>query len=565
MHINTTAGEVHKELEKLGIYPWQYQDYKLISVNYNVVLSDIETYWNTEARFREGFKVDEEKKEIYVPNFFTKVNGIHHKMDDYKKFVLMLKDAKNTVVMDKEPFLVNGYYEFNVSPKNINGKRICSTMEDAKKRDKDEDFCELSIKNLLKGKFFIYKTEHCHFDELTSAKQKTVLALIQKVIEEKKFEWNEEEMVRFIVCCLNLPESVVITLNNFDYSFDVPKILYIASKMSEETAMSLWILNELGFDILLLEPSGKNTIERYFDINELSLGYFVPNVEFSNIKTEEERKQETEKIKAKKEKEKKEKREKRRENFFDAICTIFTIIAEHFWETLWYIFAIAFPIVAIILWINASGMTMLVVCFIYGCILVVSGLVLEEAGEFESDSCGGFLIAAIVIVIAMLCIRGLYYVVTDPEINKTTHTHDGFFDIEEPAEVGNNGFIIHYRKDAVGQDGYHNAYLYIENNAENTTDMYIVMKYKNKVMYESGRIEPLEYMPKMGFNSDIELPIGEHELQIEFYRYDNEADSEAKYTNELLGTGTITLHILDSSKEVKSYKEENGMNEYCSD
>ena len=557
MHINTTAGEVHKELEQLGIYPWQYQDYKMISVNYNVVLSDIETYWNTEARFREGFKVNEEKKEIYIPNFFTKVNGIHHKMDDYKKFVIMLKDAKNTVVMNEEP----AYYGL---PKNKEGEKICSTIEEARKKNKEENFCELNIKDLMQGKFFIYKTEYTHFDELTSAKQRTVLSLIEEVVEKNKNEWDEQKMLLFISCCLNIPKSVAILLNNFDYSFHVPKILYTLDTMSEATAMYLWILNELGFDILLLQPSGKNTIERYFDINELSLGYFVENVDFKNIKTEEEIKQETEKITKEKLKQKQRKKKEKKENIKEFFEDIFEAVSEHILAVIWYMFAIAFPVLAIILWIYASGLVMFLTCFGYGALLIIIGCIMDDNCLFDSDAPGVLSLVVCAIVILLLCARGLHFLCTDDDINRSTHTHDGFFEIDESTEIGKNGFIIHYRKDAVGQDNYNNVYLYIENNAENTIDMYFIVKYKNKVIYESGKVEPLEYCPKITLNSDSNLPIGEHELQIEFYHYDAD-NKESKYTDEFLGKGTIKFHMYDTSKEVKNYKEENGMKEYCDD
>ncbi len=563
MRINTTAKEVHKELEKLGVYPWQYQDYKLVSLNYNVVISDIETYWNTEARFREGFRVDDEKKEIYVPNFFTKVNGIHNKLEDYKKFVLMLKSAKNTVVIDKEEFPF-----WDISTKKSDDRKICTTKSEAENRGKEDDFCELTIKNLLKKKFFIYEIEHSTFDELTSSKQKTLFSLIQRILVEKKEEWTEEDMLRFISCCLNLPESIIVTLNNFDYNFDIPKILYTLNTVSESTAMYLWILNELGFDILILEPSGRNTIEKHCDINSISLGYFVSEVEFNKIKTDEEKRIEEEKEKIKAEKEKQRKKKEKKEHFFDTIGFIVEEIQDHFLAFIWYVAAIVLPFLTGFLWWKASGLMMLIIAGGYGIILLVSGFILSDCDCFDDDDMAGrALVASIIFAVILLCSRGIWYMVTDPDFNRSTHTHDGFCEITEDFEEGENGYLIHYRKDAVGQDGYHYAYLYIENNAENTTDMYFVVKYKNKVLYESGKISPMEYCPKISFDSEVDLPIGEHDLLVEFYRYNSNDDVKTeslRYTDELLGTGTIKFHVFDSSKEVKKYKKENNM-EYCSD
>lgn len=558
MKINTTAKEVHKELEKLGVYPWQYQDYNLVSLNYNVVISDIETYWNAEARFREGFKVDEEKKEIYVPNFFTKVNGVHNSMKDYENFVVMLKSAKNTVIVDKEEF---PYWK--ISSKKSDERQICTTRKEADDRGREEDFCELTIKNLLKNKFFIYEVEHSTFGELTSAKQKNVFSLIERVIEEHKSDWTEEDMLRFVSCCMNIPESIIITLNNFDYNFDVPKVLYMLDTVSESTAMYLYILNELGFDILILEPSGKNTIEKHCDINELSLGYFVNKVEFDKIKTVEEKKKEEEAVRKKAEAEKKKKKKERNENIREFFSDIFDDFGERLFVFLWYIATIGLPIASILLWINVSGMLMFFTCLVWGAIVLLTGLFLDDSCCFDNeDLAGGTTMVALFFTVVILLARGLWFVCTDDEMNRSTHTHDGFCEINEEVEEGANGILLHYRKDAVGQDGYHTVHCYIENNAGNTEDIYFIVKYGNKIVYESSKIEPMEYCPKIDLNNDVEMPIGTHELQIEFYRYDDSDEVENKYTDELIGSGTISYHVFDSSKEVREYRDETGL-DYC--
>ena len=173
--------------------------------------------------------------------------------------------------------------------------------------------------------------------------------MIERVIEEHKSDWTEEDMLRFVSCCMNIPESIIITLNNFDYNFDVPKVLYMLDTVSESTAMYLYILNELGFDILILEPSGKNTIEKHCDINELSLGYFVNKVEFDKIKTVEEKKKEEEAVRKKAEAEKKKKKKERNENIREFFSDIFDDFGERLFVFLWYIATIGLPIASILL------------------------------------------------------------------------------------------------------------------------------------------------------------------------------------------------------------------------
>ena len=47
MKVETIAKNLHDNIEKdiNGIHPWQYQNFELKSINYEVILEDIETYW----------------------------------------------------------------------------------------------------------------------------------------------------------------------------------------------------------------------------------------------------------------------------------------------------------------------------------------------------------------------------------------------------------------------------------------------------------------------------------------------------------------------------------------
>ena len=129
MKVETMAKEVHDEIGKdiQGIHPWQYQNLNLVSINYEAILEDILTYWNQDARFREGFKV--EGNNIYIPNFFEKVNGIHKNKNEYIEFIQNLKETKNTLVVDTyfdfddyEILGIDKYYEFSMKCKYIEDK-----------------------------------------------------------------------------------------------------------------------------------------------------------------------------------------------------------------------------------------------------------------------------------------------------------------------------------------------------------------------------------------------------------------------------------------------------------
>ena len=279
MQMRTMAKEVHDEIGKdiQGIHPWQYQKLNLVSLNYEAILEDILTYWNQDARFREGFKVDNDN--IYIPNFFTKVNGIHKNKNDYVKFVQYLKDAKNTLFLDKNLSFYNILDSMNVGMGKVENflfekKEYEFYVKKYQKKNEESDtfYYPISRQNILKYKFLGYTIEskYSTFQNLTSYKQEQLIRIMNKISEEKKDEWSKTQFESFYSICFSLPENIISLINNYDYSFEIPKIIFIGDNINWETMIVLSILNEFSFDILLLQPSGKSNIEKYMDINELS-------------------------------------------------------------------------------------------------------------------------------------------------------------------------------------------------------------------------------------------------------------------------------------------------------
>lgn len=561
MKINTIAKEVNDEMKKLAPFrPWQYQDYKIVSVNYDVILSDIETYWNTQARMREGFSVDEENKTIYLPNFFTKVNGICHNNVDYEKFVLMLREAKNTIKVSDKNFFEHSNILHLVN--NETSKYFINTRELMKnKMGDDSNFAELSVKNLLQNRIFAYEFEgsNSSFSNLTSSKQNQLVNFMKNVINKNVNEWNKEKMFNFINNCIQLPESIITLLNNFDYSFDVPKIIVTTSDLSENFVMSLYILNEMCIDIILLEPSGKSTIEKHMDINELSLGYFIDNFDLNSIKTKSEKQVEIQRKKKQDEINKKQKRE----DFFESLKDWCSDALDFFMESLlapiYYILLILFDAGVLYGAVKSqNGWLFFGITVFIGLIMFFGAYFVTEVSDCDDDVIAVFVIVSIIWVFCCLIGKGMYSLCTNEEYNRSTHTHDGFEIIEEEEYVKND-FIIHYRPIATLRENSQKMWCYIENNADNSEPMYFKIKYKNSVIYNSAKVEPLSYVPYVSLDY-YEFPVGTHELKIEFYKYDK--DAETKYTDELLDKGTIKLTVLEKSKEVKEYLKENDL-KYC--
>ena len=85
MKVKTMAKEVQDDISKdiPYLYPWALQKHKVKSVNYDIVLSDINTYWSQPAHLREGFHVSED--EVTIPTFFTKLNGVMKNKKEYNR------------------------------------------------------------------------------------------------------------------------------------------------------------------------------------------------------------------------------------------------------------------------------------------------------------------------------------------------------------------------------------------------------------------------------------------------------------------------------------------------
>lgn len=261
--INTFSKDCQDELkEQLPvIYKDQFKDYNLISVNYNALLTDLETYWNQEARFREGFTYTENS--VSVPNFFCKLNGIsleaakkktkNKQEKTFEKNLKFLLESKLTKVIKNKPL-------FDLQDKKD------SVYEDIFVKNK-MTFDELQLESLL-SEYSIKALTNLSIRKRGLYKKK--LIELFKELEDK----NDEFKARLLTYLLLPTEELCILINNFDYAFDVPKLVVINTELDEVEAYSYYFLNYLGFDIVFLNPSGKVTVDKYFDINEVNYGYF---------------------------------------------------------------------------------------------------------------------------------------------------------------------------------------------------------------------------------------------------------------------------------------------------
>ena len=168
---------------------------------------------------------------------------------------------------------------------------------------------------------------------------------------------------------------------------------------------------------------------------------------------------------------------------------------------------------------------------------------------------------AVVIFISMIAVtfillfgRFMYWGLTIDSI-PSSHTHEGYVKIEEEPIIGNDDFVISYKKDAIGQEDTNTVYCYFENNSINKTPCYLKLFVGNTQIYTSGPINPLSYIPKIYL--DNKLPAGDTTVRVEYYIYDEETET---FTDNLLGSGELIIHIYETNKEYRQAKEDYQLN-----
>lgn len=494
-----TDGKVFHDSMSLninGVYPWQYKDYNINQVTLLPIESDIDAYWNEGSLFRKGYRVDDKNKTIYIPHFFLKINGKHKSKKDYIKFVRFLKETKNTCVFPEEfkyekfthKELENIKLQYNAIKKNKeNANEIILKIYDEYKD------CNLTINNIVREKQII------------------ILEILTKIIENKINEWDFVEFVECIESIFSIPEQITVLINNFDYNFDIPKVIFENYTFCNRTATLVLLLKELAFDIIVLDTGGKTTIEKYVDMPSLSLGFY------SDLDIEKESQ--------------------------SKINNIITNIKEY---KTYYIHIISFILVFIfnilsLFCFGGIGNTLIEIFSLFVVIVVYMMLQDCKMTIFLSR----FISIAIAILIGfILFLRAIIALVNIPvTIKVQTTTYTGTENIADYTLDTKKDYTIKSKKDAVVVQGDNVVRLYIENSQENKKSVYIkIYTEKRKELYISTKIEPFQYIKNIQLESSI---YNDQNLTIEYYVYNNTPE---KYTDILLGSEEIKLHTTRQNK-----------------
>lgn len=224
--------------DKGGIYGnWQFERYMVIANTIKTSYDEIAQLNTVEARFRQGFEVEDGC--VYIPNIFSKISGIS--IDKSAYFDFFDTASAGALIIDSVPFSV---------------KREHNQLQ------------SLVSKEGLIDKDVIKKLPQYQFSHLKESVQDYILSTIQEMVSKKDvlFRFAEDENIdNFIVYeSLTLERRYQDLLQNFDFPYKIPRIVIFHDNQevfNKNDAIRVAFFVMSGFDVVIFTPSGYNDIE----------------------------------------------------------------------------------------------------------------------------------------------------------------------------------------------------------------------------------------------------------------------------------------------------------------
>lgn len=236
------------------IRPFQFQDYKTKVVPLKFSYEELWNLWEADSNVRPGFKARNE--EVYIPTICCKINGIENDRN-FEEKLEKLSDRENCIVYNNCKLFHN--QAINI----LNGYGTDIPFKERLKRFyKNGTFQMEEFKNSS-----CYKYRH-----LRKSIQDRILtfALNKDVSSFNDKDWDNWS--RCFGVLLNLGDEILNLWQQFDYGFQIPKIIIYHNDeiyFNEYDRILVKLLWFLDFDILVFSPVGYCDIEDLFDEDEV--------------------------------------------------------------------------------------------------------------------------------------------------------------------------------------------------------------------------------------------------------------------------------------------------------
>lgn len=283
--------EIHKNLhndESFFYKPWQFKEYEAVAATLKTTYEEINIWGKEPAMVRPGFRVAEGK--VYIPNLFSKVNGVEKSTGKYRKEMKFLTRQPNTLLFKNFPmyperkisFFDRNYYSVLTRDGYIDKSRL---MSSSFWRFKNLSF---GLQNVIAERIidfcwlYYFKNYEAAYGNSKNAKLDGIVGFLRSFDININITGSIEDAarIRIFEVINNIEAPFLKMLQVFDYPQGIPKIIVynngnVFSKVTFDDAVKLMFMASMGIDVIVYNPAGYSDIEdfidgRYFDIHRLS-------------------------------------------------------------------------------------------------------------------------------------------------------------------------------------------------------------------------------------------------------------------------------------------------------
>ena len=274
--VKTKAKEAEEDIQKAlyegsGMFkPWQSSSNKVHISLIDGSICDIETYWNVVSSLRQGFVATSDS--VCVPVFFTKIDGAYKKDSDYIELLqrLVANDIKYVFMSQPNAMLSESIIHYSNRIKDAKTSAVTQTLKALQGLITPRGINVEAFKKVP-----IYK----RLVPLRIEMQDNLLLALNDMILGKydgifNFRLSTEHKLRLLFNVCLIPASVIDMLQGYDYTGQIPKLIYYLEKsdiFEEDAAVLLWLLHLIGLDVVVLTRSMSSNIENCISIKYINI------------------------------------------------------------------------------------------------------------------------------------------------------------------------------------------------------------------------------------------------------------------------------------------------------
>ena len=267
----TVAQKAYQELDQvlhtedsLLYKPWQFRDYLTQPITLKTTYDEVVLLTREKAFIRPNFEVSHGL--VSIPNLFCKIHGLSINRKEYWSRLHELVTHDSSVSFSTFPFSieVKGNQQFHYK-EALKGERL----------DPDK---------MIQASWWRFKA-------LPEGLQVGLAHAISEYVVKANLKRRDHETLNelrlfLFSAALELPEPIIKLLQQFDYAQTVPKVVIFnngkSGEMTRNDAALLTLLNEMGLDIVIYNPTGQNDIEFYVETS-LFDHHWLEEVSFDEV------------------------------------------------------------------------------------------------------------------------------------------------------------------------------------------------------------------------------------------------------------------------------------------